>query len=350
MLDCCTSKFHSRIKEGPYYICSVCNRLLYRKSVKLLEKKKYSLVPKILFTNIASFDNKQYICTTCHSKVVKGKIPCQAVYNDMSVDEVPVELALLEKLEQILIAQRIVFEKIVVMPKGQEKKVSGAICNVPVNCDQTCKVLPRPPERSGIIMLKLKRKLEFRGHVYFQAVRPQLVENALNWLVQNNPLYNNVTTDMSNIDENFQNLLQNDISTDSTTSEKVPPNEDNEIEENDDPLNTHRQATHETCLQSVLPDYPVTLQQSQSCSLGNEIYDIAPGENRHPASIMTDKKCEQLAFPVLFPKGRFGYTDERKIKLSLVKYFNARLLHYSGRFATNLEYLFFAQFVLEPSP
>ena len=87
----------------------------------------------------------------------------------MSVDEIPAELALLEKLEQILIAQRIVFEKIVVMPKGQQKKVSGAICNVPVNCDQTCKVLPRPPERSGIILLKLKRKLEFRGHVYFQA-------------------------------------------------------------------------------------------------------------------------------------------------------------------------------------
>ncbi len=62
---------------------------------------------------------------------------------------------------------------------------------------------------------------------------------------------------------------------------------------------------------------------------------------------MTDKKCEQLAFPVLFPKGRFGYTEERKIKLSPVKYFNACLLHYSGRFATNSEYLFFAQFVLE---
>ena len=102
------------------------------------------------------------------------------------------------------------------MPKGQQKKVSGPFCNVPVNCDQTYKVLPRPPERSGIIMLKLKRKLEFRGHVYFQAVRPQPVENALNWLVQNNPLYNNVTTDMSNIDENLQNL-QDDISTDSTT-------------------------------------------------------------------------------------------------------------------------------------
>ena len=96
------------------------------------------------------------------------------------------------------------------MPKGQQKKVSGAICKVPVDCDQTCKVLPRPPERSGIIMLKLKPKLEFRGHAYFQVVRPGLVENALNWLVQNNPLYSNAVTDISNIDENLKNLEQDD--------------------------------------------------------------------------------------------------------------------------------------------
>ena len=63
------------------------------------------------------------------------------------------------------------------MLKGQQKKVLGAICNVPVNFDQTCKVLPRPPERSGIVMLKLKRKLEFRGHDYFQALHPQLLSS-----------------------------------------------------------------------------------------------------------------------------------------------------------------------------
>ena len=170
-LDNYISNFYKSLKEGLYYICSVCKRLLYGKSVKLLEKKIYNCVPKTVFTHVISFDNKEYICKTCHSKVVvKGRIPCQAVYNDMSVDETPPKLALLEKLEQILIAQRIVFEKIIVMPKGQQKKVSGAICNVPVNCDQTCKVLPQPPERSDIILLKLKRKLEFRGHIYFHLI------------------------------------------------------------------------------------------------------------------------------------------------------------------------------------
>ena len=62
---------------------------------------------------------------------------------------------------------------------------------------------------------------------------------------------------------------------------------------------------------------------------------------------MMDKQCEELAFPVLFPKGRYGYTTEREIKLTPTKYFYARLLHHSGRFATNPEYLFFAQFIIE---
>ena len=124
--------------------------------------------------------------------------------------------------------------------------------------------------------------------------------------------------------------------------------DNDDTEEKDDPLNEYRQATNETCLQSVLPDYPVTIQSNnKNCSLGNEVYNIAPGENKHPASIMRDIKCKEVSFPVLFPDGRFGYTDDRMIKLSPVKYFNARLLHYSGRFAMNSEYLFFAQFVTE---
>ena len=45
------------------------------------------------------------------------------------------ELYSLEKREQILITQRIVFEKTLVMPKGQQRKIKGAICNVPVECD-----------------------------------------------------------------------------------------------------------------------------------------------------------------------------------------------------------------------
>ena len=207
-LDSCILRFNNKIGEGPHYICSVCNRLLYRRSVQILQKEKYGTnsSDKTLFTGKMSFDSKEYICKTCHSKIFKGKIPCQAICNNMKVDEIPIELSSLEKLEQILIAQRIVFEKIIVMPKGQQRKVKGAICNVPVECDETCKVLPRPPDRSGIIMLKLKRKLQFKGHVYFQAVRPEFLHVALNWLKLHNQLYNDITINIEQINEIFTSL------------------------------------------------------------------------------------------------------------------------------------------------
>ena len=208
-----------------------------RKSVLIFKKQKYvNCNIQNVFTEKLSFDNKEYICKTCRSKVIKGKVPCQAVYNDMFADDIPTELSTLEKLEQILIAQRIVFEKIVVMPKGQQRKIKGAIRNVPVECDKTCQTLPRAPESSGIILLKLKRKLQFRGHVYYQAVRPEIVLNALNWLKEKNekPVINE-------------------------TSKKAQ--QEDQEEEIDDPLNKHRAPTNETCTKAIIPDYPVTIDQ-----------------------------------------------------------------------------------------
>ena len=51
-----------------------------------------------------------------------------AVMNNIYGDEITT----LEKLEQIQIAQRIVFEKIVVMHEGQRRKIKG--CNMQCTC------------------------------------------------------------------------------------------------------------------------------------------------------------------------------------------------------------------------
>ena len=75
-------------------------------------------------------------------------------------------------------------------------------------------------------------------------------------------------------------------------------------------------------------------------STGNEVCSIAPGEGKHLVHFMQDKHCEELALPVLFPMGRFGYQVERRVKLSPTKYFNGRLLNYTGKLAANPEYLF----------
>ena len=58
-------------------------------------------------------------------------------------------------------------------------------------------------------MPKLKRKLQIRGYVYFQAVQLELMQQVLNWLKVHNPLYRDILLDINSIDSNLT-ALQND--------------------------------------------------------------------------------------------------------------------------------------------
>ena len=143
---------------------------------------------------------------------------------------------------------------------------------------------------------------------------------------------------------------QSSLVTDSHNSDSGDGENEDEA---DDPQNKYRASVNEICLESFVPVYPVTYTLTENngnepgdelnnlpASAGSEVFSIAPGEGKHPIHFMQDKHCEELAFPVLFPKGQFGYQVERKVRLSPTKYFNARLLNYTGRFAANPEYLF----------
>ena len=85
----------------------------------------------------------------------------------------------------------------VIMNDGKQNVSNSSFCSSAVSneerknieCDKTCQTLPRAPESSGIILLKLKCKLQFRGHVYCQAMCPEALLYTLNWLVANNELY-----------------------------------------------------------------------------------------------------------------------------------------------------------------
>ena len=51
------------------------------------------------------------------------------------------------------------------MPKGQSPKLKGSICNVPIDTANVANTLPQGADNNGIVMIKLKRKLVYRGHV-----------------------------------------------------------------------------------------------------------------------------------------------------------------------------------------
>ena len=101
-------------------------------------------------------------------------------------------------------------------------------------------------------------------------------------------------TDQENIDEHLQTNVNRELL-----------NED--AEEQDDPLNEHRSAATETCLQSILPNYPVNLD-NRNCdnSTGREIFNIAPGEGKHPVSLMTDNFVRNFHFQYSFQKDDLG--------------------------------------------
>ena len=72
----------------------------------------------------------------------------------------------------MLIARRLLFKKIHI-PKSQSPNIKGAICNAPVDTIDISDTLPRQ-------VVKLKRKLEYRGHAYFESLRPNIINRLLN--------------------------------------------------------------------------------------------------------------------------------------------------------------------------
>ena len=93
----------------------------------------------------------------------------------LEVSELPKEFRDIRRLGRILIARPLLFKKISIMPKGQSPELKCALCNVPIDVVDVCNTLPRPADSNGIVIVKLKRKLQYRGHIYFESVRPNFV-------------------------------------------------------------------------------------------------------------------------------------------------------------------------------
>ena len=328
--------FKSAVQEGPCYICVVCNRSLYKRTTKIFCSENYDSSFYNLSTDISSFDDCKYICRTCHSHISKNQIPCQAVWNKLALDDLPDEMQRLNRLEKVLISKRILFKKISILPKGQQPKIKGAICNIPIDVESVSNCLPRATNNNGILFVKLKRKIEFRGHVYFESVRPNCIQEALEYLRQFNPFYSTILINMDNINSELLSLTDANAAVEKNEfSVTLENDEDAGILEVENPSDIEHTNSSEFCI------IPNIYNESQN------ILSIAPGENKVPESFFKEDFCEEQAFPFLLPKGKFGYKVTRSVLLSPVKYFNQRLLNYTQRFASNGDYIFFAHYVMQ---
>ena len=102
-------------------------------------------------------------------------------------DLTPDELENLKKIEKVLISKRILFKKpAIIHEKGKFSKIKENICNVPLETANICNILPRPTVSNGLIVIKLKRDLIYRGNVYFGPVRRHIIYQAFVYLKSHN--------------------------------------------------------------------------------------------------------------------------------------------------------------------
>jgi len=167
------------------------------------------------------------------------------------------------------------------MSKGQQKKIKGALCNIPIQAEEIHNCLPPGMDSNGLIWVKLKRKVEYRGHVLFEGVDPIRIKCALEYLKKSNPFYSDILINLDNITQEVLCLSDTDAIVD---RDKFHSNLEDE-----NPLSKNCASADEMC---VIPKF---------FNPDEGLLDIAPGQNQKPKAFFSDEYCEQLAFPYLFP-------------------------------------------------
>ena len=345
--------FETQIRESMDYICIVCERALFKHSVHAYCASKYDHTNPTVFdafsTDRIVSQGKQYICNTCHEclRTVRKRtsfprLPSQAVANQLRVEQCPSELSDLNDLEVRFVAQKIPFMKLVSLPKGGQKGLQGPCVNVPSQMNRICHVFPRFAEDITVVDFALKRKISYKTSYMQMLVHPASVMSALCWLHEHNSLYQNIIINGDWLRYSEENCYMRMLTGNTTGIDVIRSECDGERNQLDKDFQEDQIAADHMAEISVLPSDSVIHRED----VEGYCFAVAPGEGNKPQSVLRDVDIEVLAFPHLFPTGRFAYdvTVPRKVNLTMRRYFDRQLLHYSGKFARNREWMFTMQY------
>ena len=136
----------------------------------------------------------QYQCSRCTNDKEQPKRFSQE--NDMIPSVVPSQLQGLTQVEEMLIARALPIMRVYIKPGGQ-RGYSGHCINLPQNVTEVANFLPRYPKDLSVIVVKRKGKDNSFKDV---TVRRQNVADALDWLINNNKYYKDVTINRKSLD------------------------------------------------------------------------------------------------------------------------------------------------------
>ena len=146
------NNFKLECKKQPVYICTSCHRLLWEKGVQKFTIQNYCDINTKIRNlvlhekyRISGVSGSIYICHNCHRTLKSGRVPAQSKANCMDLEEVPDELKDLNNMEVHTICKRILFMKLVKLPRGKQKGIKGAVVNVPADLGPACKLASQNP-------------------------------------------------------------------------------------------------------------------------------------------------------------------------------------------------------------
>ncbi|XP_061190194.1 uncharacterized protein LOC133198057 [Saccostrea echinata] len=301
-LEDCIKKFHEQVKIGPIYVCTCCHQTWFLKSIVNLNTTNLNASSKSICTGLRSVDGIEWLCLTCLSALRDGKIPRLSVKNGMKWPDKPDALNL-HPLEERLISQRIPFMQIRELPRGGQMSVKGNIVNVPVDIQPTVNALPRQIDEHVTIAVKLKKRLSHKSACFTENVRPNVVINALQWLMKNSELYKNSGIV---IDHSWRGDIEK--SNEETVQELIGSSNDRDDRESEGNDYGFCEVSSDDCIQGNSD----TLVDEADFDT-NKLYVFAPGENQKPVSLFTDKDAEYLCFPTIFCGHRRTESEEREV-------------------------------------
>lgn len=201
--------FEKAINKFCVSACEVCMKRCYPSQVASLTfaGPKPSYLPSELRQK-----SQLLLCRTCKKRLSErnSKAPPKAYWNKLDPGPIPQVIKDLTQAEQRLISRIIPFVKIVKLDgrfgqygfKGQAILFAQDLFEVTEKLPQ---MLPRAPTDSGLVIIT--ENLENLNITRQFSVSPPKVYAALQWLVDNNPLYQDVIIDR-NIDLDQQALVR----------------------------------------------------------------------------------------------------------------------------------------------
>ena len=233
------------------------------------------------------------------------------------------------------------------------------------------------PSQLQLHPVRLKCKLAYKSHCMHDMICRDHVIRTNTWLKEHNSHYTDIKLNEqwysgiasrelsvqldesdNHITVNKDAVLNQSLKNENISKEKLnkddnqklctiqieSPNVDTTDTESDEDTELAEEEIAVNCRQELTGDPLPCVVQFEN--LENQICQCATGENNICKYILLDNDFEVLAFPDLFPYGGGGYhSANRKVKLSIRKYFQQQ--NVDSRFAQNIEYIYFAQYIAD---